>query len=102
MAYILRNLSSSDSNTTTPALVIIDELGRGSSVVDGLSITLAITDELVQCHSESAITTVFMCTHFQDLPKLMGQRPGVSTLRMKVNVSCELTNIGIVILTSLD
>ena len=87
MAYILHSIGSTDTNRTTSTLVIIDELGRGSSVVDGLSITLAIADKLVHCHTPSTITTVFMCTHFQDLPKLMGQRPGVSTLRMKVNVS---------------
>lgn len=87
MAHVLRNLSSPESRTTTPSLIIVDELGRGSSVADGLSISLAITDELVRRHTQATMTTVFMCTHFPDLPKLMGQRPGVTTLRMKVNVS---------------
>lgn len=95
MAHVLRNLAPPDTasaspaagNSNTPSLIIIDELGRGSSVADGLSISLAITDELVRRHYQSAMVTVFMCTHFPELPKLIGQRPGVSTLRMKVNVS---------------
>lgn len=101
MAYILRNLSvSGNRSNSIPAaagssgaiatttnddglsLVIVDELGRGSSVVDGFAITLAITDKLAQMPG----VVTFMCTHFQDLVRLMGQRPGVATLEMQVNL----------------
>jgi DNA mismatch repair protein MSH4 len=106
MAYILRNLSvsgSKSSSTTATtngggvaatadglSLVIIDELGRGSSVVDGLAITLAITEKLAQMPG----VMTFMCTHFQDLVHLMAQRPGVATLQMQVNLLDADPNLG--------
>lgn len=124
MAYILKSLdigSPSNSNSsngdgtrneTTPALVIIDELGRGSSVADGLAISLAVTDALLTLHhrhnhkpsTEGLIgganrlkPTVFLCTHFQELPNLLGERAGVAALQMKVNVSFSMTLFGILL-----
>lgn len=79
-----------------PDLVLIDELGRGSSVADGLAISLAITDWLVRAPFRAAptenpqqqgVVTTFMSTHFHDLAKAMGSRPGVAILNMRADVS---------------
>ncbi|ODV61901.1 MutS family protein MSH4 ASCRUDRAFT_7366 [Ascoidea rubescens DSM 1968] len=63
------------------SLVIIDELGRGSSIVDGLSISVAITEYLVDIGP-----TVFLSTHFHDLPVILRNKPGVVQLHMSVDI----------------
>ncbi|KAI1128429.1 muts domain V [Nemania abortiva] len=75
MAFILRNINNK-------SLVIIDELGRGTSSRDGLAIALAISEALVQ---SGAI--VWFATHFQELTKILGSRPGVLNLHLETDVS---------------
>lgn len=57
MAFILRNINAR-------SLVIIDELGRGTSTRDGLAIALAISEALIQSNS-----LVWFATHFSQLSK---------------------------------
>ena len=59
-SYILNNISSN-------SLVILDELGRGTSTSEGAAICWAICEALAKRHS-SAFT--FLATHFALLPKL--------------------------------
>ncbi|KAG0295939.1 MutS protein msh4 [Dissophora globulifera] len=54
-AYILQDI-------TEKSLVIIDELGRGTSTLDGLGIAFTVCEELI--HSRAY---VFFATHFQEL-----------------------------------
>ncbi|KAH9888294.1 muts domain V-domain-containing protein [Xylariomycetidae sp. FL2044] len=75
MAFILRNINEK-------SLVVIDELGRGTSTRDGLAIALAISEALVQSHS-----LVWFATHFQELAKVLGSRPGVINLHLATDVS---------------
>ncbi|CAI4498421.1 CBM_collapsed_G0020740.mRNA.1.CDS.1 [Saccharomyces cerevisiae] len=70
MAYFL-----DDINTET--LLILDELGRGSSIADGFCVSLAVTEHLLRTEA-----TVFLSTHFQDIPKIMSKKPAVSHLHM--------------------
>ncbi|KAI2468757.1 DNA mismatch repair protein-like protein MutS [Annulohypoxylon bovei var. microspora] len=70
MAFILRNINER-------SLAIIDELGRGTSTRDGLAIALAISEALVQSNS-----LVWFATHFQQLSKVLGSRPGVLNLHL--------------------
>lgn len=119
IAYILHHVKepcSKDCNVGIwSELIIIDELGRGSSVADGLAVSLAIADWLVRQSftdeempraegtiyrlsndalkrrkiaggTRKAVTT-FMSTHFHDLAKAMGMRPGVSIINMRADVS---------------
>ncbi|KAI0102871.1 muts domain V [Nemania sp. FL0031] len=78
MAFILRNINNK-------SLAIVDELGRGTSSRDGLAIALAISEALVQ---SGAI--VWFATHFQELTKILGSRPGVLNLHLETDVSYSL------------
>ncbi|OTA69657.1 DNA mismatch repair protein-like protein Muts [Hypoxylon sp. EC38] len=74
MAFILRNINEK-------SLAIIDELGRGTSTRDGLAIALAISEALIQSNS-----LVWFATHFQQLAKVLGSRPGVLNLHLATEV----------------
>lgn len=76
-AFILRNV---DRNS----LVIIDELGRGTSTRDGLAIAIAIAEALIESRA-----LVWFVTHFRDLAKFLAERSGVTNLYLEVNLSQE-------------
>ena len=65
-AYILHH-------ATKDSLVIMDEIGRGTSTYDGISIAWAVAEYLVT-HSEHAAKTLF-ATHYHELQKLEEQFP---------------------------
>ncbi|TRX97641.1 hypothetical protein FHL15_001396 [Xylaria flabelliformis] len=75
MAFILRNINDK-------SLAIIDELGRGTSSRDGLAIALAISEALIQSGS-----TVWFATHFEELTRILGNRPGVLNLHLETDIS---------------
>lgn len=62
------------------SLVIIDELGRGSSLNDGFAISLAICEHLVTTKA-----TVLISTHFHELSKVMSSKQGVIQNHMSSN-----------------
>ncbi|KAB2100972.1 MutS 4 [Alternaria gaisen] len=74
IAFILRNVDRR-------SLVLIDELGRGTSTRDGLAIALAIAEALV-----SSRALVWFVTHFKDLAIIMGDRVGVQNLYLAVEM----------------
>ena len=73
-AFILRNVSKS-------SLVIIDELGRGTSTRDGLAIAIAVAEALIDSHA-----LVLFVTHFRDLTRFLSERPGVVNLHLAVEM----------------
>ncbi|KAI1264271.1 DNA mismatch repair protein Msh4 [Xylariaceae sp. FL1019] len=75
MAFIMRNVNDK-------SLTIIDELGRGTSPRDGLAISLAISEALVQSNS-----MVWFATHFEEIAKVLGHRPGVLNLHLATEMS---------------
>lgn len=77
MSFILRNIDPR-------SLVIVDELGRGTSTTDGLAIAIAITEALVDSHA-----LVWFATHFRDLARIMAERNGVVNLHLAVQLSPE-------------
>ncbi|CDO95828.1 unnamed protein product [Kluyveromyces dobzhanskii CBS 2104] len=74
MAYYIDDI-------TDRTLMILDELGRGSSISDGFSIALAISEYLLLKKA-----TVFISTHFKDIPTILAPKPCVLHLQMKTEI----------------
>jgi|AGTN01.2.fsa_nt_gi DNA mismatch repair protein MutS len=67
-------------NATTRSLLILDEIGRGTSTLDGLSIAWSVV-EYISHHIQAK--TLF-ATHFHELSELEGVVPGVSNYSITV------------------
>lgn len=81
LAYILRNAKER-------SLIILDEIGRGTSTYDGLSIAWATIEYL--CNDKKKVRTLF-ATHYHELTVLEDQIKG--TVNLNVEVSEENGNI---------
>ena len=75
LAYIL-------SSAAARSLIILDEIGRGTSTYDGLSIAWAVVEHLAG--SNTHIRTLF-ATHYHELTVLEGQVAGVRNLNVDVS-----------------
>lgn len=62
-------------NATHNSLVILDEIGRGTSTFDGLSIAWAVVEYIVDQKTIGAKT--LFATHYHELTELEGKLPGV-------------------------
>lgn len=69
-------------NATPRSLVLLDELGRGTSTFDGLAIAWAVTEFLHDSPSHSAKT--LFATHYHELTELAEQMPGARNYRITV------------------
>ena len=67
-------------NATERSLVILDEIGRGTSTFDGLSIAWSIAEFL---HDKIKARTLF-ATHYHELTKLAEDRSGVCNFNVAV------------------
>lgn len=74
LSYIL-------NTATEKSLVILDEIGRGTSTYDGLSIAWAAAEYL--CHPMRKIRTLF-ATHYHEMTELENTLEGVSNLNVDV------------------
>ena len=68
------------NNATERSLVILDEIGRGTSTFDGLSIAWSVAEFL---HDKIKARTLF-ATHYHELTKLAEDRPGVCNFNVAV------------------
>ena len=75
MAHILLN-------ATPRSLIVLDEIGRGTSTFDGLSIAWAVVEYLVDKKKIGAKT--LFATHYHELSELEGRLPGVVNYRISV------------------
>ena len=74
LAYIL-------NSATAKSLVILDEIGRGTSTYDGLSIAWAVVEYL--CRDMEQVRTMF-ATHYHELTMLEGHVKGLKNLNITV------------------
>jgi DNA mismatch repair protein MutS len=67
-------------NVTARSLVLLDEVGRGTSTFDGLAIAWAVVEAL---HDRSRAKVMF-ATHFHELTRLAGRLPAVRNFHVAV------------------
>ncbi len=67
---------------TPRSLVILDEVGRGTSTFDGLSIAWALVEHLHDTPEKGAFT--LFATHYHELTEIALVRPGVANATMAV------------------
>lgn len=63
------------NNATRKSLLILDEIGRGTSTFDGLSIAWAVLEHIADIKQLGAKT--LFATHYHELTELEGKLPGV-------------------------
>ena len=68
------------NNATERSLIILDEIGRGTSTFDGLSIAWSVAEFL---HDKIKARTLF-ATHYHELTKLAEERKGVVNFNVAV------------------
>jgi len=71
------------SGATRNSLVILDEIGRGTSTFDGLSIAWAVV-EFINDQARIGARTLFS-THYHELTELSGRLEGVNNLCVSVS-----------------
>jgi DNA mismatch repair protein MutS len=69
-------------NCTSRSLVILDEIGRGTSTLDGLSIAWAVSEFLLESEGRRAKT--LFATHYHELTRLPERYPHARNLRVDV------------------
>jgi DNA mismatch repair protein MutS len=65
---------------TDRSLVLLDEIGRGTSTYDGVSIAWSVTEHL---HEQTGAKTIF-ATHYHELTQLGDLLPGVKNMNVAV------------------
>jgi DNA mismatch repair protein MutS len=68
------------NNATPRSLVVLDEIGRGTSTFDGLSLAWSIVEHL---HNQSGAKTLF-ATHYHELTELAARLPRLKNFNVAV------------------
>jgi DNA mismatch repair ATPase MutS len=68
------------NNATARSLIVLDEIGRGTSTFDGLSLAWSIVEHL---HNQVGAKTLF-ATHYHELTELAARLPRIKNF----NVAC--------------
>lgn len=69
-------------NATTRSLILLDEVGRGTSTYDGLSIAWSVIEYI--CKTSTIRCKTLFATHYHELTKLEGEIPGVKNYSIAV------------------
>jgi DNA mismatch repair protein MutS len=78
----MRETANILANVTPRSLVILDEIGRGTSTFDGISIAWAVVEHLYR-HQRAKPVTLF-ATHYHELTELPRACPGVRNASVAV------------------
>lgn len=81
----MNELSNILHNATSDSLIILDEIGRGTSTYDGLSIAWSVVEYLSQNPKMKAKT--MFATHYHELTELEGRFKGVKNYCISVKES---------------
>ena len=68
------------ANATSKSLIILDEIGRGTSTFDGLSIAWAVVEHI----SKKGLGKTLFATHYHELTELEGVLDGVKNYKVLV------------------
>ncbi|KDN43308.1 hypothetical protein K437DRAFT_257515 [Tilletiaria anomala UBC 951] len=77
----MQNCASMLTLATDKSIILIDELGRGTSHQEGFGIVYSIAESLIQRKS-----TVFFATHFLDMASILNAQPTVTLKHLQVVV----------------
>ncbi len=70
------------NNCTSRSLVILDEIGRGTSTLDGLSLAWAVSEFLLE--GEGPKPKTLFATHYHELTSLAGRFPHARAMRVEI------------------
>lgn len=76
----MSEMASIINSATKNSFIILDEIGRGTSTFDGISIATSITEHI---HNKIGAKTIF-ATHYHELTQLESELLGVSNYRIEV------------------
>ena len=77
------------NESTNQTLIILDEIGRGTSTFDGMSLAQAILEYLVS----RIQATIFFATHYHELTKMADKYPHIINKHMKILEDKDLEQI---------
>ena len=76
----MNEVSNIVNNATNNSLIILDEIGRGTSTYDGLSIAWAVVEYI----SSKIMAKTLFATHYHELTELEGKVDGVNNFNVEV------------------
>ncbi len=76
----MNEVSNIINNATSQSLIILDEVGRGASTYDGLSLAWALTEYL----SQKVRGKTLFATHYHELTELENKYDNIKNLNVKV------------------
>ncbi|KUK73473.1 MAG: DNA mismatch repair protein MutS [Clostridiales bacterium 38_11] len=79
----MSEVSNIIKNATQDSLIILDEIGRGTSTHDGLSIAWAVTEYI----SQKIKAKTLFATHYHELSELEGKIEGISNYKILIKES---------------